>query len=277
MLKKENITAIETLLQLEAGTLQGALDNKDEVEITIPEIVAMKKADFDLRLKNEKDQEYKKGKTAGEEMLIKEAREKHGLTFEGKTIDNLMDAFQKKVVEDNKIQPDERLKEKDKTIKQLRDNLTKIEQDKLSLQSQFENEKKTIQVQHAIFSAIPDNAITTTIGRNDILALFTANGYSVDVKEGKHVVSKNGEELKNPTTLVPMELKDVVNQFVTEKGLITSTAGRGAGDEGGASGGAKPGTIEAFDKEMTDKGIKYGEDAYFKEMDSRIKQGTLKV
>lgn len=276
MIKKDVVTLIEQTLHLEAGTLQGALDNKEEVEITIPEIVSLKKADFETRLKNEKDAEYKKGKIAGEEMLIKDAREKFGLSFEGKSMDNFVEAFQKKILDDAKITPDEKIKEKDKTIKQLRDNIARIESDKQLLASQFEMEKKTISINNAIFSAIPDKAVTDKFGRTDILALFNANGYAVDIEEGKHIVKKNGEVIKDATTLVPLDLNKVVSDFVTSKGLLqTSGGGRGEGDGGG--GNLKAGTIEAFEKEMDEKGVKYGTQEYTDEMGKRLKEGTLKI
>jgi hypothetical protein len=66
---------------------------KGELTIETNDLIVKQKSEYETYITNLKKEEYEKGKVVGPEMLIKEAREKHGLTFDGKTIDNFAEAL----------------------------------------------------------------------------------------------------------------------------------------------------------------------------------------
>lgn len=247
--------------------------DKEEYEIKKDDIVIFNKPDFDIRLKNESDSAYVRGKIAGEEMNTKAIRDKFGVEIDGKDFDKITEAIKLKILKEANIEPDKAIKEKESIIEQLRANMAKIEAEKVAITTQFTEKEKKMRLDSMLFTAIPDKAVSDSLSKNDIGALFRANGFDITENDGKVVAVKNGEVIKNPTTLEPLPFNDVVAKFVTDKKLITID-GRGAGD---GTGKDTPGSIEAFEKEMEAKGYKYGSNEYFNEMNERIKNKTLKI
>lgn len=247
--------------------------DKETYEIKKDDVVIFNKPDFDIRLKNESDSAYIRGKIAGEEMNTKQLRDKFGIEIDGKDLDKISDAIKTKILKDANIEPDKALKERDSIIEQLRANMAKIEAEKTAITNQFTEKEKKMRLDSLLFSAIPDKAVSDSLSKNDIGALFRSNGFDITEQDGKVVALKNGEVVKNATTLEPLAFNEVVTKFVTDKKLIVID-GRGAGD-----GTTKdtPGSIEAFEKEMEAKGLKYGTPEYYSEMNERIKNKTLKL
>lgn len=262
----------DTEISLDKDVLTQGIEKK-EIEIKDENILLFTKPDYETRLKNEKDSEYKKGRGDEREIIVKESKRKLGLEFEGKDIDVLFSNFKTKIETDLKIEPDKKVKELNQTVEQLRENL-RVETEKNSnLQKEYQTKEEGSKLNASLFAVIPDKAVNESISKNDIAAMFKANGYSHELEDGKEVVKFNGEIVKHKTTLEPLPLKDVMTTFVTEKKLI-KIEGRGGGDDVEA---AKAGTLEAFTKEMEAAGHKYGSDAYNTEMTKRIKDKTLKI
>lgn len=274
MINQDNIKAIASVLHVDAEQLQTALTSQDEVTLEIPELVSMPKPDFDTRIQNEKSTGYNEGKKAGIEMEVKQAREKLGLQFEGKSIDGLLNAFEQSVVAKHKIEPNKAIEEKEAIITQLRANIGKLEEEKTKIAETFAKKERQSKIEQTILTAIPDAAVSNTLGRNDIAVLFKSS-YEVDFDNEKPVVKKDGQVVANSNTLEPLSLSQIMTTFVTEKGLLKNEGGRGDGSQTGQQ--HKAGTLDAFSKEMKDKGIEYNSPEYYKEMTQRIKDGTLKV
>lgn len=247
---------------------------KGEVEIKDENILVFAKPDYETRIENLKKEEYKKGRKEGVEIEWKETKRKLGLEIEGKNGDEILDAFQKKILADAKIEPSKKIQELEADKIKLQSNLTKLEQEKTELSNSFAQKEKESKVNSRLFQIIPDKAVTEHTTRNDISILFKGNGYSLDYDGDKEIAKFNGEIIKHPVTLEPVPVTDVMAKFVTDKGLIKNEGGRGAGDD---TGGSTPGTLEAFTKEMELKGFKVGSEAYAKEMGVRIANKTLKV
>jgi hypothetical protein len=245
---------------------------KDVVEIKKDDMILIPKTDFDVRIKNESDSGYNRGKIAGEEMERKATRDAFGLEIEGKDRDKIIEGIKSKILKEANIEPNKALEEKNRLIDQLRLNITKAETEKSDLINQYTAKEKKMKLDSVLFSSIPDKAVNDSLNKNDIAAMFRANGYDISESDGKVVAMFNGEVVKNTTTLEPLPFADVVTKFVSDKKLIT-VDGRGAGDN---SKKAASGSIEAFEKEMDDKGVKYGSKEYIDEMNRRIKDKTLK-
>ena len=247
---------------------------KGEVIITDETFKVFTVDELTAREKKIESTSYNKGKGDGVEIEAKESKRKLGLDIQGKNFDEIFDAYRTKVLADAKIEPSKKIQELEADKLKLQKNITDLEAEKTSLTNSFALKEKESKVNSLLFHAIPEKAVTETLSRNDITALFKANGYGVDIQDGKEVATFNGEVMKNDKTLEPLPVKSVVEKFVTDKKLIKVEGGGGGKDDVSKD---KPGTLDAFNKEMEAAGHKYNDDYYIAEQRKRIKDGTLKV
>jgi hypothetical protein len=270
MLKKETLEKIEKDLKLEDGSLSSAIENEEEVDVEIPELVIKTKEDHESFVKNTADD----AKIAGVEMAVKDARTKLGLDFEGKTIDNLLDAHGKKTLTDAKDElgePDTKIAELKKDNDLLRGNLTKKDEEIVSLKSNMETTQTQLEIDQKLNSVIPDNL---NISNGDALILFK-NKHDVSLGDNKElVIRKDGEVLKNSENANPLSAKEVMTDFATP--FVTKPGGGGGGDDEPGGGGGTD-ALGAFTKEMKEKGHDEGSQAFNMEMQKRIANGTLKI
>jgi len=243
---------------------------KGKIEIVKDDLKVLKSTDFDTFKSNLATEEYKKGKVAGEEMLIKTAREKYALEFEGKTLDNLIEAYKNKHIAEASKEPTQKVKELSTDIEKLRNNLTEWENKYNSLNGSIENERKANKVNAIIQNAIPKEG--TILPIEDIALLFKSK-YNIDITENGHVVKQGENVLKNATTLAELTINDIMGDFIKPY-IKTQSGGRGANDNAPQN---KLGGIEAFAKEMESKGININSMQAQTEMAKRIKEGTLKL
>jgi hypothetical protein len=269
---KININGTE--IEVQDDIVSQAIEKKEAVKISNDKIMLFTSDDYNTRIENLKKDEYKKGRKEGVEIEWKETKRKLGIEIEGKNGDEILDAFRLKVLADAKVEPNQKIKDLEADKIKLQQNLTKLETEKTELSNQFAQKEKEGKINSLIFSSIPEKAVSETLTRNDIASVFKGNGYQVDIVDEKEVVKANGEILKHGTTLEPLKLSDVMSKFVTEKGFLKQDGGRGEGDK---TKDGTPGTLEAFEKEMKEKNITMGSEAYAKEMGERIKNKTLKI
>jgi len=267
-LSKEAIEKLESTLKLEAGTISAAMENEEETGIEIPELVVRSKEEEDKYLDNLKT-EYKK---VGLEIGIKDAKSELGLDFEGKSISDFATALQNKAIEEKKAElgePNKKIEELSKNLETLQTTIKAKDDEILSIKAQATQKEEQSTLNQHLMAAIPDNV---TLPKSDVAVLFK-NNYSLGFDDNKKpVLKKDGEILKNDI-LEPLQIKDVVNTFVTErKFLKTAEGGTGEKDELGS---AKAGSMEAFIKEMEDKGVNASSVEFNKEMMTRIANKTL--
>ena len=264
----KNLDAVASAIGMDVDTLKAAIESEDAQSIEIPEMVRMTQTDFDERLENTR----KESKTAGVEIAIKEARSKLGLEFQGKTMENLLTAYETKLKADfaPDAEPDKKVAELTKDIETLRGNLAKKDDEINEIKTNFKKESVNRTINDKIIGAVPENTI---IPAGDIAQLFRTK-VDVDINdEGAMIFKKNGEVLKNPTTLSPMGLNDVLGDFVSP--YLKKASGGGGGDD--EPGNLKAGSFEAFVKEMSAKGVDSNSLAFSEEMQKRIADKTLNV
>lgn len=240
---------------------------KGELNIETTDLVIKPKADFDIYIANAKKEDYERGKQVGSEMMIKEAREKHGLSFEGKTIDNFADALKKKVLEESKIEPTKKITELETDKEKLQNIVKDLENKHNAFLQIYETEKKQGKIDRELLNKLPKEGLTIS---NDDLLLLIKNKIEFDIDNGQVIIKKDGNILKNQNTLNPMTLDEMLPDLI--KPYITQRKG-GAGDHGTNGTGAS--TIEAFIKEMTTHGIHQGSIAFNQELAKRIKSGQI--
>jgi hypothetical protein len=244
--------------ELTQGIEKGQFEVKSDLKV-------FKNEDFEIFQKNIADNEYKKGKIAGEEILIKTGREKFGLEFEGKTLDNFAEALKNKALKEASVEPTKKVQELTADMDKLRGNLQEWETKYNTLQQQVETEKKQFRIENTILSKLPKDQLT--IPAEDVVFILKSKN-QIDLENDNLVIKQNGETLKNKTNLNPLTVDEWLPELIKPY-LKTVNGGAGASDATKAA----QGTMEAFLKEME------GKPSYEMqtEMQKRIKEGTLKI
>lgn len=243
------------------------------VEIKTDELITYQKEEFETFKTNLANQEYKNGKTAGAEMLIKDAREKFELEFEGKTLDNFADAFKSKVITEAKAEPS-------KKIQELTDNFNNLQSNYNNLNDEYTGFKETISQKetqskkdNTLLSMMPDSLMVD----KDIalIALKTKTGIDVQFSEDGTPLQVVNGQVRKDKSLEPLTLnKDFITDQLSELNLLKKVAGSSNGDGDSLSGG-KAGSYEAFVKEMENNNIPIGSEKFQLEMNKRVSDKTL--
>ena len=244
-----------------------------KIEVKSDELVTYKKDEFETFKTNLSNEEYKKGKVAGSEMTIKEAREKFELEFEGKSLDNFAEAFKNKIITEAKAEPSKKIQELEIDKKKLQENYS-------TLQTQFETYKNQItekevrnQKDSILLKNMPDNLLVD----KDIALLALKNKTGIDVsfdEANKALIAINGQVKKDDKSLEPIEInKDYITEALTSLNLIAKKEGGKGGDD--EPGGGSSSNYDKFVKEMEDNNISEGSHEFNLEMQKRIGNKTL--
>lgn len=246
------------------------------VEIKSDDLVTYSKESFETFKTNLANEEYKKGKTAGEEMPFKyeTLKDKFGIEVKGKSLDNFAEAYKEKIIEEANIKPTEKITGLENDLKTIQTNYDSIKGDFEQYKQNIEAEKTQAKKDTTLLSFMPDNLLVD----KDIalMALKTKKGIDVTFNEsGKALQSINGE-LQKDDRLEPKEFnQDFVVNNLKELGLLKEKqGGSGGGDNTG--GGAK-GSYEDFEKRMQANDIAPGSQEFNEKMQTEISAGTLKM
>ena len=256
MLKKDLITKLATLLKVDATEFETALTSTEEVDVTIQDLHVLTPEELSTRDANSKKNGYNEGKTASIEMFVKETKEKFGLEFEGKDATKLIEAVQSKTLADAKIEPSKKIEELNGVISKLQGNLTSLESEKTTLLSQFEATKTDAK----LLSLLPQNRLNT-LNDEEYLTIIKKD-HEIVSEDGKLVVKKGGEIVRNATTQNPLEVSEVISGIFTERKWVNEQGGQGGrgGQSSKGSGGVYLKASE-IEKKFKDEGKStYGED-----------------
>lgn len=234
MLKKEDKQAlVDTLKGFDVDTLIAAISSVDEVEFKVPDGVhVLPSTDLEARDINTKSEGKREGvaegKAAGLEIAGKAIAKKFNLpsTVDTKKIDTVLEEASKIAqTGDAGLQDQIKLLQKDKeTLLTEKDNLIK-EKDGISFDTQ-------------LISFFPANRDASLEDSERLM--LVKNTLQFETIDGKQVVKKNGEILRNPTTKDPLPVKDAISTLFTERKWTgeSNGGGRGAGDSGAGGGGS---------------------------------------
>ena len=245
MLKKETIKQVAAFLKIKEADLDAALKDEKEVDLTFDTNLQTFTPDEVSTLKTN---EYNSGKVKGVEMAVKEAKDKLGLEFTGKTIDGLVTAAQKKAVDDAKVEPD-------KKVQELNEKLTTVQNSYKQLEIQFKEKEGEIEtgfIKGEVFKHIPDLGEGAGFDKDDVYAKMYREGYEFKKENGKVVAYKGGKQVLDKVSNAE-DVKNVVNSFMTEKKLITGQ--QQPSGRGGANGAptTKYATLSELKKSFTDQ------------------------
>lgn len=228
-LKTEAIEAIAKLTKIKAEDLKAAIENKDEVDLAVDEKLTVLN---DTELQTVKSNSYEEGKVAGVDISIKDIRKELNLDFQGKTIKGLVEAAQKKAVEEAKIPETEKVKELQTKVTTLQKTVE--DQDAKILEK--DKEVSNVKLNSELFKNIPAGA---ALENDEVIELMKLKGYGFESKDGKVIVTKDGQPLVDKVTN-PVPAKDVISGFLKEKKLIADEGeGEGGGGPEGRGGGGK--------------------------------------
>lgn len=214
----------------------------------------------------------KDARKEGLEIAVKQYRDEFG--FEGRSIDKLIEAVQKKTLEDAKIEPAEQLKKIQATLQEKETAL----QNALSKVSEKENEfnsfKNQTKLDQYLDGVIPQNTI---LPKEDIkLILKTKMKFDIDDNGSVLALDSQGNVIKDPTTANPKEAKEVVESFFKDnQSYLKPIEGGSGGSDSGSAGKKK--TIDKFIEEMNAKGIKLNSEPFNTELKKQVEAGVVEV
>lgn len=255
------------LVRLKAAPDEAAakelITSKEEKEVALPAgSEFFTKEELETRDNTTKSNHIKAGKEIG----IKELKDLVGLTYDGegsKDPKKFTEEFQKKILGDANVSTDEKVKDRDKTITKLRENIQTMEANQATLEKKAKDAKTQSDLMIWTGHLKPDN-----MDEKEWLTLIGMSNELVE-ENGQMFVKRNGEIVKDSKLQTPVPAKDALVAYVNERkwGKEPAAAGGGGGaaGDGGAAGGRGGGDskgntagitrISQFNKHLEDNKI----------------------
>lgn len=225
----KNLEAIAKILKIDPAKLLEAAKSDQEVEVEVPaDLQVFTKAEFDTREANQKSTNIE----AGKEIAIKELKQKVGIEFPGKDPEKFISEYKAKVLKDENISVDDKIKEKDKTIEGLRKNLG----DKDTEITGLKTKATQAEADSKLLGLLPKER-ASILTDQQYLSLIKQE-FELTEHEGKPAVKnlRTGEIEKDKTTFAPLAPGDVIKGHFEGAKWISTEAGAGAGSGPGGRG-----------------------------------------
>lgn len=228
---------------------------EEKKEITMPgELVVREKTEEETFVSNITEQAKKGVANAALEMAVKDARTKLGLEFTGKSLDNLLTAYEEKVKKEASEAPEEKYTKLEVQYKELKEQNTNLVEKEKTYQKQYSDLQSTYEINGLLDGLMPEKIV---IPKEDMkMVLKSKISFEKDETSGAFVAKQNGEVMKNPVTHAPLTPQDVVKTFFDTNPTYLQGAQGGAG--GGDTGGGGKMKLSSFMKEQGEKGITPG-------------------
>lgn len=187
------------------------------------------------------------------EIKIKNLKKDLGLEFEGKKDEDFINAFKTKILEEANIEPSKRISELENTLKTINTTLEDKDKELLNLKTSYQKDKVRLEAKN--YLKVPE---TLGLSKEEATDLFLMK---YDIKEDG--IYKGEERIVDPKTAKPLELKDVVNSFVTERGwnkeVVIGRGGQGINNNNSVG---VPTSLEEFNSLAQEKGFNVGSKDY---------------
>lgn len=249
MLTTAAIQKLAKIAKIDAKQLESAIKDTEEKDVEISD--ALTTLD-EKEMETLKSNEYKKGKEKGLEMTVKETKDKLGLEFSGKSIDDLLEAHKAKALADAKAEPNGKVAELETKLKTVQATATEL-QAKLE---EKETEAASIRTNSEVFKYIPEiaNENGPSFDREEIMTMMKAKGYDFKLENGSLVATKDGNPVTDKISN-PVPVKDVITGYLKERKLIGEEGGTPAGRGTGSSGADfKPGKLSELKSKFEKEG-----------------------
>ena len=236
MLSQSTLDSFAAQNGITADELAKAISNEQEITLEVKEGRFLTKENEDKLLDNHGKRRY----DAGVSKTLKDV-------FEGKDKETYLNEFKSSVLEDAKLEPNEKLDQATKTINSLKESLTEKDNTILSIQKEAENTKKRASALSSLPILREDLGINKTEALNIILSTVEQKEDGI-YKSGQLVVNEHQEAVS---------LNDFLSQEVNSRGWVKKQI-QGNGGNKPSSQGATPTTYTSFQKHIESKGWKEG-------------------
>lgn len=215
----------------------------------------------------------KEARKEGLEIAVKKSRESLGLTFEGKTIENLISAVTEKAKAESGSSETEKVTKLEAKLKEKNDALTAAIQKSNEAENSIKTMKSVHKIDKALDSYIPKN---TVLPIDDVKTILKSKLKFAENESGViEAFNLDGAPIVNPTTRDNLAVKDVIEDFFrTNTHYMKEAAGGGAGGDSSGGAGGKI-TIEKFNEDMIAKGFSPNSPEYDKELNTAIAAKTI--
>lgn len=204
------------------------IDETEEKDVVIPETIQLFGKD---ELTTRDRTKYEEGKKAGEEMLIDGLFTEQAIQVAGKKDKaTFLSEYEKKVLAGANISVDEKVKEKETMIKQLRENIKNLETETGTFKQQVRQSQLDSDILMWTAEKKPDN-----LTAKEWVALLKMNNELVE-EAGQLFVKRDGKMVQDPKLLTNIPAKDAINSYVDERklGKVATTTPAGGGGRGGS-------------------------------------------
>lgn len=221
---KKTIEEIASLLRIDVAKLMAASAATDEQEVEVGEFEVFTKSERETRDAAQKAEGKREGdsagKAAGKELAVKDLKAAFGVEFDGKDMTKLVE-----VVKAQLAKGDDGLKQQ---VTMLQEKLTAKDADITALTARVTEAQR----ENQLIGLLPKNRLET-ISDGEYLTLIKA-GLQFETTDGKTVVKRNGEILRDAKTTNPLSEQEAINSYMTERKWITEQpvppGGRGGGN-----------------------------------------------
>ena len=257
------------VVSIDNEELKQALEsNTEEIKI---------ESNFKIRTQEEEDSFLKNVKTetvnTAMEMEVKKWRNEKGLEFEGKTMENLFNAFESH----NKIEftkdPSKQLEGKESDIKILQAKIEALNGQNTTLTNDFTGYKNGIKTDNVFSKMIPKNSV---LPMEDMVMLLKSKiPHEFDENGTLFFKDATGTALKDDNLNYLGGDKIAENFFTSNPSYLTGASGGAGGVD--SQGSSKPNSLESFNKVQEQNGVNQGSVAYNQAMNNAITSGDLKL
>jgi len=232
MLSEEALKRLSNLAKIDAKELQDAITASEEKTIEIPEVKTYTDEEFETLTTNLGKEKYTEGRTAGEEMRMKNLKELAGIDFEGyKDPQKFVDTLKQSILNEAKVEPNKKIEENSKTIEELQGIVKSKESEYGNQITELQNKLQNQQLDSILMQKIPD---IQGLKPDQALKLFKSE-HEIYSEDGNFYVKRNGETLKDELKS-PKKVDSVLSEYITENGWLKKPDGRGADDKSGDKG-----------------------------------------
>ena len=223
-----------------------AINSEDEIELQLPEDVQVFIGDELETLKeNIGKTAATKGATAVLEQEVKRMRNEHELDFTGKTLPNLMKAYEEKIKSELGMESSEKEEQLKEKIKTLQSNIEALESESTEKIKGYENKLKNKDVNYQLYNLVPKD-LPAGLDADDVVTLFRKK-HEIDFEDENPIIKSNGQVLLDEKTQRNKTIDEVFTSFLDQKNIRTDVNGRGKGDDGNRNGKMKVSDIKSTD------------------------------
>ena len=166
------------------------------------------------------------------EMEVKKYRNDLGLDFEGKTIENLVNAVKEKTLKEAKIPANQKVEELQSSLEKLQNQYQTEITEKQTLIEQLNGTIKSEKVNNTLLGSIPKDL--KGVNQKQALTLLKTE-YEFDIEDGNVIVKQGGQILKDKFEKT-LSYTDVINNYVVNNNWLDGS-GRGGDSDKNLKGG----------------------------------------